>query len=184
MKSCLGSLDRLDLDRHSALAWNPEMEEAEDRPPAMILIDNYFAVYRKRRRALISGDAPQGTGAGGGRPMHARAWRSYQNLMSKEPACERAERYRRLMEEKGYRSIRALAKAVGEDHSRIARVLKVLDLPERVLDALREHSDVVRVRAHFTEKRLRQMVMKKRGEAAILGEIKRVARAGTERALP
>jgi hypothetical protein len=40
------------------------MEEAEDRPPAMILIDNYFAVYRNRRRALVSGDAPHGPHAG------------------------------------------------------------------------------------------------------------------------
>ena len=39
------------------------MEEAEDRPPAMILIDNYFAVYRNRRRALISGDPPRGRAA-------------------------------------------------------------------------------------------------------------------------
>jgi hypothetical protein len=31
------------------------MEEAQDRPPAMILIDKYFSVYRNRRRALISG---------------------------------------------------------------------------------------------------------------------------------
>ena len=34
------------------------MEEAQDRPPAMILIDSYFAVYRNRRRTLISGEAP------------------------------------------------------------------------------------------------------------------------------
>lgn len=55
-----GSLARLDLHRHSSL--DPEMEEAPDRPPAMILIDNHFAVYRNHRRALISGDAPRGGG--------------------------------------------------------------------------------------------------------------------------
>jgi hypothetical protein len=106
------------------------MEEAGDRPPAMILIDNYFAVYRNRRRALISGDAPQA--AGGGCPMHAREWQAYQNLMNAEPAWGRAERYRRVIQENGYRSIRALARATGEDHSRLARVLTVLELPERV----------------------------------------------------
>lgn len=42
------SLTRLGLHHHTVLAWNPEMEEALDRPPAMILIDNYFAVYRNR----------------------------------------------------------------------------------------------------------------------------------------
>jgi hypothetical protein len=142
----------------------------------MILIDNYFAVYRNRRRALVSRNAPQG--AGGGRPMHARQWRAYQNLMDQEPAWERAERYRQMMRDEGYRSVRALAKATGEDHSRIARVLKVLELPEGVLAALRDHAANARVRTHFTEKRLRQMVTKKRSEAAMLREIERVIGTG------
>jgi len=47
----------------------------------MILIDNYSSVYRKRRRALISGEAPQGA-------SRVRR-RVYQNLMSAEPAWER-----------------------------------------------------------------------------------------------
>jgi hypothetical protein len=176
-----GSLAIPDLHHHTPLgpnqlAWNPDLEEAGDRPPAMIPIDNYFAVYRNRRRALVSGDAPQG--AGGGRPMHARQWRAYQNLMDQEPAWERADRYRRAMQENGYHSIRALARATGEDHSRLARVLKVLKLPEGVLAALREHSGNAQVRAYFTEKRLRQMVAKKRSEAPMLREIGRVIGTG------
>lgn len=142
----------------------------------MILIDDYFAVYRNRRRALISGHAPQGTGVG--RPMHAREWRAYQNLMSDEPPWEPAQRYQRTMRENGYRSIRALARATGEDHSRLARVLKILELPEGVLAALRKHAGNARVRAYFTEKRLRQMVTKKRSEATMLREIERVVGAG------
>lgn len=58
-------------------------------------------------------------------------------------------------------------------------MLKVLELPERVLAALREHSGNARVRAYFTEKRLRQMVMRKRSETAMLREIERVVGAGT-----
>ncbi len=66
-----GSLAILDLHRHTPLglnqlAWDPDLEEADDRPPAMILIDNYFAVYRNRCRALISGDAAQGADGGAG----------------------------------------------------------------------------------------------------------------------
>jgi hypothetical protein len=57
-------------------------------------------------------------------------------------------------------------------------VLKVLELPEGVLAALREHSGNARVRAHFTEKRLRQMVAKKRSEAFMLREIARVMGTG------
>ena len=84
-----------------------------------------------------------------------------------------------MMQENGYRSIRALARAAGEDHSRIARVLEVLELPEGVLAALRDHSANARVRAHCTEKRLRQMVTNKHSEAAILREIERVIGDGS-----
>jgi len=158
------------------LAWDPDMDEVPDRPPFILMIDSYFTVYQGRRRTIMTGKAPAGLPTG--RPPHGRTWRAFQNRVSKESAWERAERYRRLMEEKGYRSIRALAKAIGEDHSRIARVLKALDLPEAVLAALREHAGDVRVRAHFTEKRLRQLAAKGSGEKAILGEIQRVLQAG------
>jgi len=43
-------------ERHqSPLVWSPDMEEAAEQPPHMILLDPYFAVYRERRRKLISG---------------------------------------------------------------------------------------------------------------------------------
>jgi len=71
-----------------------------------------------------------------------------------------------------------MAEAIGEDHSGVAHVIKALDLPEAVLAALWEHAGDVRVRAHFTEKRLRQLAAKGSGEKAILGEIQRVFEAG------
>jgi hypothetical protein len=143
----------------------------------MLMIDSYFTVYQGRRRTIVTGEAPEGLPAG--RPPQERTWRACRNRMSEEPPWERAERFRRLMEEKGYRSIRALARAIGEDHSRLARVLKVLDLPEAVLAALREHTDDVRVRAHFTEKRLRQLAAKKPCEDTILFEIQSVLQTDT-----
>jgi len=143
------------------------MDEVPDRPPFVLMTDSYFTVYQGRRRTIVTGEAPAGLPTD--RPPHERTWRACQNRMSEEPPWQRAERYRCLMEEKGYRSIRALARATGEDHSRLARILKVLDLREAVLTALREHSNNARVRAHFTEKRLR--AAKKDGESKVLQEI-------------
>jgi hypothetical protein len=134
------------------------MAESPEQPPFMLMIDPYFAVYNSRRRALLSGEAP--SGATGAQPPRARVWRTHQNRLSKTPAWEEAERYRRLMQEGGYQSIRALAEAISEDHSRIARLLKVLELPADVLAALREHSADVHVRGHLTERRLRRMATK------------------------
>jgi len=134
------------------------MTEAPEQPLIMPMIDQYFAVFDSRRRAVLSGEAP--SGAATTQPPRARAWRTYQNRLSKTPAWEQAEHYRRLMEEGGYQSIRALAEAIGEDHSRIARLLKVLALPAGARAALREHSANVHVRGHLTERRLRQMATK------------------------
>ena len=58
--------------------------------------------------------------------------------------------------------------------SRVAWVLQILKLPECVLAALRAHAGHPRVRAHFTEKRLRQLVTENPDEATILHEIEQV----------
>ncbi len=86
------------------LAWDPEMDESTDSPPYMLMTNEYFTVYQHRRRRLVSGGAPKGVD--GDRPMQAREWRACQNRMNDEPAWERAERYRRMMQENGYRIVR------------------------------------------------------------------------------
>jgi hypothetical protein len=61
------------------------------------------------------------------------------------------------MERQGLKTTRAVARVTGEDHSRIARVLKILELPEPVLDYLRSHDSPALV-GYFTEGRLRELV--------------------------
>jgi hypothetical protein len=94
--------------------------------------------------------------------------------MNQEPPWERARRYRRLLQEQGFRSIRTLARTIGEDHSRVARLLKILELPERVLSTLQTYADHTLIRAYFTEKWLRELVRQNQSEAAILHEIERI----------
>ena len=153
------------------------MEEVVERPLSILMIDNYFAVYRKRRRVLISGKAP--LGLGGHRPPQARAWQAYQHRMHQEPPWERAERYRQTLQAQGSPSIRALARTLREDHSRIAKILKILELPKSALEALRCNSDNARLRARFTERRLRQMVRQGQRESTILPEIEQVLQGHT-----
>ncbi len=93
--------------------------------------------------------------------------------MARAPCWERAKRYQRLMQEGGHFSIRALAEALGEDFSKIARSMQLLELPEPVFAALRRHADNPNVRARFTEKELRRMVTWRQAE--ILGTIERAA---------
>jgi hypothetical protein len=61
------------------------------------------------------------------------------------------------MEREGLKTTRAVARVTGEDHSRVARVLKILELPEPVLKYLRSH-DSPAIVSCFTEKKLRELV--------------------------
>jgi hypothetical protein len=92
-------------------------------------------------------DLPEG-------PVDQRSWKQYQSYLSRVRPVARADFYKRLMEREGLKTTRAVARVTGEDHSRIARVLKILELPKPVLDYLRTH-DSPTVIGYFTESRLR-----------------------------
>ncbi|GEM_PF-6508676 len=140
------------------------MAEAEVEPPHVVLVDDYFLVYKNRRRVFVSGQEPPGLQGDRGIPW--RAWIRHQNLMTRETAWDRAERYRRLMAEGGHSSVRALARTLGEDFSMVTRWIN-LELPVLLLEALRKHAANPKVRAYFSARRLRQIVAKGRPEDAV-----------------
>jgi len=148
------------------------MEEANDEPHYILLSNRYFTVYEYGRRILLSGQLPPELD--GQRGIKARTWRAYHRRMAQMPPWERAERYQQMIAQLGFQSIRALARATGEDHSRMARILKVLELPESVLAVLRAHAGHANIRAHFTERRLRELVRQNQREVTILREINQV----------
>lgn len=49
----MGSNSRLERQQ-SPLPWDPDLEEAAEQPPHLILLDPRFLVYRKRLRKRIS----------------------------------------------------------------------------------------------------------------------------------
>ncbi len=108
----------------------------------------------KRHRILELSPKPKDLPEG---PIDQRTWHQYQSYLSRVRPVARAEFYKRLMERQGLKTTRAVARVTGEDHSRIARVLKILELPEPVLEYLRTHDSPVTV-GFFTEGRLRELV--------------------------
>ena len=93
---------------------------------------------------------------GNGGSVDQRAWKQYQAYLSRIQPVTRADFYRRLMDRQGIKSIRALARVTGEDWSRVARILKVLELPSPILEYLRTH-DSPALASTFTEMRLREL---------------------------
>ena len=113
----------------------------------------FFKRYNNRKVVFHLDHKPEVLGDGGTRQ---RAWQTYQSYLGRVRVVARADFYKRLMARHGCKSVRALARITGEDWSRIARILKILELPAPVLDYLRTHDSPALVRC-FTEKRLHEL---------------------------
>lgn len=114
----------------------------------------FYRRYEHRQAVFELGEKPEVFGDGS---ITERTWHNYQSYLNRARPVARAEFYKRLLDRHGCNSIRALSRITGEDHSRIARVLKVLELPEPILDYLRTH-DTPAVVGYFTEHRLRELI--------------------------
>ena len=54
-------------ERHqSRLAWDPDLEEAADVPPYILLIENWFPIRPRRRQGLIRNPVKQAVSTLGG----------------------------------------------------------------------------------------------------------------------
>lgn len=113
-----------------------------------------YSRHHQRHRVLELSRKPKDLPDG---PVDQRSWKQYQSYLSRIRPVARADFYKRLMERQGLKTVRAVAKVTGEDWSRIAKVLKILELPDPVLEYLRTHDspDVVQC---FTEARLRELL--------------------------
>ena len=114
----------------------------------------FFTRYEARQAILELGARPDSLRAA---TVDQRAWKGYQAYLSRIRPVDRADFYERLKEREGCKSLRALARITGEDWSRVARALKVLELPSPVLDYLRTH-DSQQLSGYFSERRLRQLL--------------------------
>ncbi len=114
----------------------------------------FFTRYEARQAIFELGDKPE---ALIGDSVDKRAWKGYQADLARVRPVDRADDYQRLRVRTGCKSLRALARIAGEDWSRVARALKVLELPAPVLDYLRAH-DAPQLSSYFSERRLRQLL--------------------------
>lgn len=73
-------------------------------------------------------------------------------------SLDKAEYYLRLKEAHGVNTVRGLSKITGEDWSCIARVLKILNLPESIKDYLRNNKNDPVVVKFFTLRKLLDIV--------------------------
>lgn len=89
--------------------------------------------------------------------IHEAVWEQYDNYTKRITPLERAEFYRRLMDEKRLKSMCALARSVGKDEAAIRKYMNLLKLPDPIQQFLREHRTPEYVR-YFNERRLRELL--------------------------
>ena len=127
--------------------------DEKDRFRTLSVETPVFKRYNHRQAVFHLDHKPEVLGDGG---ASQRAWQSYQSYLGRVRVVARADFYKRLMARHGCKTVRALARITDEDWSRIARILKILELPVPVLDYLRTHDSPALVRC-FSEKFLHEL---------------------------
>jgi hypothetical protein len=89
--------------------------------------------------------------------IEQRAWEQYEAHLKRISALERAEFYQRLMEQKKFRSVCALARSLGKAEEGIRFYLDLLKLPAPILEFLRKNRTPSYVR-YLSVKRLRPLL--------------------------
>lgn len=125
------------------------------RQRALPVLARYFTRTLKRYKRFVLGDKPDLLKHLGS--IDERVWEQYENYAKRITPLERAEFYRRLMDEKRLKSMCALARAVGKTEAAIRKYMSLLKLPEPIQQFLRDHRTPDYVR-YFTEERLRELL--------------------------
>ncbi|MFH1691295.1 MAG: hypothetical protein ABIC68_01800 [Candidatus Omnitrophota bacterium] len=92
--------------------------------------------------------------------LQQKVWKRHQshlNRLSRFP-LDKAEYYQRLKEVHTVNTVRGLSKITGEDWSYIAKILRVLVLPEAIKDFLRNNKNNSTIVKLFTLSRLLDIV--------------------------
>ena len=117
----------------------------------------FYNIFKQRRQQFCFGERPEALLDV--QTINQRILEKHQTYLKRLEnfPLKKAEYYRNLQESKGVKSVRALSEITGEDWSYIARVLKVLELPESIQKFLKENqqSEIVK---HFNLRRLLEIV--------------------------
>ena len=96
-----------------------------------------------------------------------KIWNKHQSYIKRleQFPLEKAELYLRLKEAHGVNTVRGLSEITGEEWSYIAKILRLLDLPEQIKDFLRNNKSDSSVVKLFNLKRLLDIV--RQGEESL-----------------
>ncbi len=92
--------------------------------------------------------------------IRKREWERHQAYLERleQFPLDKADYYVRMRENYAINTVRGLGQLTGEDWSKIAKLLRILDLPDAIKDYLRNHKDEPEIVEFFTLNRLLDIV--------------------------
>lgn len=125
------------------------------RPRPLRAVTPYYTRLSQRHKEFVLGEKPDVL-------KHAKSlkkgvWKQYQTYLKRTPPIQRAEFYVREMKERRVGSLRALSQLLGEPVERVARLVRLLKLPEPIKAILRKRREPEFLR-YFTETRLGELL--------------------------
>lgn len=119
---------------------------------------SFFISITNFKRKICFGTRPEDLADMG--ILQQKAWERHQahlNRLTRFP-LDKAEYYQRLKEYHAVNTVRGLSKITGEDWSYIAKILRILALPEPIKDFLRNNKNYPDIVKFFTLRRLLNIV--------------------------
>lgn len=101
----------------------------------------FYSIFQHRRLEILFGDRPDHLAEID--TIDQKIWEKHQTYLKRleNHPLKKAEYYLSLKRSKGVNTVRELAEITGEDWSYIAKLLKVLELPEPIRDFLSSNTD-------------------------------------------
>jgi hypothetical protein len=118
----------------------------------------FYTIIKSARKQFCLGNRPEDLEHIA--TIEQKAWQKHLTHLDRleQFPLDKAEYYLRLKESHGVNSIRGLAKITGEDWSKIAKVIRTLDLPDSIKDFLRNNKNDPSIIEFFHLKRLLDIV--------------------------
>jgi len=117
----------------------------------------FYSIFNQRRQQIVFGERPEDLRDV--QSIDQRIWEKHQTYLSRIEnfPLKKAAYYRNLQESTGVKSVRGLSEITGEDWSYIAKVLKILELPEFIRSYLNknQHQTILK---HFHLRRLLELL--------------------------
>jgi len=126
-------------------------------PRTFVFKQTFYSIFQQGKKRILAGERP--TSLADAETIDQKILEKHRTYLARLESfpLKKAAYYQRLKESAGVHSVRGLSEITGEDWSYIARLLRILKLPESIKKVLLENQNPAIVK-HFHLRRLLEIV--------------------------